>query len=150
MRYWETDLGTAYEDDFEEHLLVDLHELLVPLVDVGRLLARVRVIVLGGWWVVLVVVAPLEDLLHNGLIDLRVVSRVLRDVAGGVSGRRTLGMGMDSVVSPPKSSSKFLMRIERSATLRSTFKGALSEVVRWIKFFSVPDSAIVDMMYVVV
>jgi hypothetical protein len=64
----------TYEDDLEEHLLVDLHELLVPLINVGRLLTRVRVVVLGGWGVVLVVVAPLENLLHDGLIDLCAVS----------------------------------------------------------------------------
>lgn len=62
------------EDDLEEHLLVDLHELLVPLVDVGRLLARVGVVVLGGGRVVLVVAAPLDDLLHDCLVDLRHVS----------------------------------------------------------------------------
>lgn len=64
----------TYEDDLEEHLLVDLHKLLVPLVDVGGLLARVIVVVVGGWWVVLVVLAPLDDLLHDGLVDLWAVS----------------------------------------------------------------------------
>jgi hypothetical protein len=118
----------TYENDLEEHLLVDLHELLVPLVDVGRLLARVRVVVLGGGRVVLVVLAPLDNLLHDGLVDLCRVSYYLQPK--GKRGGRTLGIGIDSVVSPPKSSSKFLMRMERSATLRSTFMGALSEVVR--------------------
>jgi hypothetical protein len=66
----------TYKDDLKQHLLVDLHEFLVPLVDVGRLLARVRVIILGGGRVVLVVVAPLEDLLHDSLIDLHRVSCV--------------------------------------------------------------------------
>jgi hypothetical protein len=42
------------EDDLEEHLLVDLHELLVPLFNVRGLLAGVGVIVLGGRRVVLV------------------------------------------------------------------------------------------------
>jgi hypothetical protein len=42
------------EDDLEEHLLVDLHELLVPLFNVGGLLAGVGVVVLGGRRVVLV------------------------------------------------------------------------------------------------
>ena len=58
------------EDDLEEHLLVDLHELLVPLFNVGGLLARVGVVVLGGRRVVLVLGAPLEDLLENVLGDL--------------------------------------------------------------------------------
>jgi hypothetical protein len=132
----------TYEDDLEEHLLVDLHELLVPLVDVGRLLARVRVVVLGGGRVVLVVLAPLDNLLHNSLVDLRCVSYFIYNREG--SGGRTLGIGIDSVVSPPKSSSKFLMRMERSATLRSTFMGALSEVVRLTRL-SLPV-AVVAMM----
>jgi hypothetical protein len=41
---------------------------------------------------------------------------------------RTLGIGIGSVISP-KSPSKSLMRTERSATLRSTFKITSSEVV---------------------
>jgi hypothetical protein len=40
----------------------------------------------------------------------------------------TLGMGMASLLSPPRSSSRFLMRMERSATWRSTSMSALSEV----------------------
>jgi hypothetical protein len=60
----------AYQDDLEQHLLVNLHELLVPLLNVGGLLAGVRVIIGGGGRVVLVVVAPLDDLLQDGLIDL--------------------------------------------------------------------------------
>jgi hypothetical protein len=59
------------KDDFEEHLLVDLHEFLVPLFDVGGLLAGVGVIVLGGRRVVLVLRAPLEDLLEDVLRDLK-------------------------------------------------------------------------------
>lgn len=58
------------EDDLEEHLLVDLHVLLVPLVDVGGLLAGVGVVVIARWWVGLVVLAPLEDLLQDGIVDL--------------------------------------------------------------------------------
>jgi hypothetical protein len=64
----------TYKDDLEEHLLVDLHELLVPLVDVGRLLARVVVVVVCGGRVVDVVLAPHDHLLHDRLVDLRVVS----------------------------------------------------------------------------
>ena len=58
------------EDDLEEHLLVDLHELLVPLFDVGGLLARVGVVILGGRRVVLVLGAPLKDLLEDVLGNL--------------------------------------------------------------------------------
>jgi hypothetical protein len=50
--------------------LIDLHELLIPVLDVGRLLARVGVVVLGWSGVVLVVFAPLEDLAEDGLADL--------------------------------------------------------------------------------
>jgi len=64
------------EDDLEEHLLIDLHELLVPLLNVCGLLARVGVVILGGRRVVLVLRAPLEDLLED----------VLRDLVGCVSG----------------------------------------------------------------
>lgn len=55
------------EDDLEEHLLVDLHKLLVPVLDVGRLLSGVGVVVLGWRGVVLVVGAPLEHLAEDGL-----------------------------------------------------------------------------------
>ena len=50
--------------------MIDLHELLVPLVDISRLLASIRLVVgrLGG--VVAVVVAPLDDLAQNGLIHV--------------------------------------------------------------------------------
>jgi hypothetical protein len=67
-------VGKTYEDDLKEHLLVNLHEFLVPLVDVGRLLAGIRVIVLRGGRVVAVMFAPLENLLHDRLVDLRAVS----------------------------------------------------------------------------
>ena len=56
-----------------------------------------------------------------------------------------MGMGIDSDVSPPKSSSKFLIKMERSATLRGTLMTALSEVVREIWSFSVA-AASVDMI----
>lgn len=58
------------EDDLEQHLLVDLHELLVPLLNVGGLLAGIGVVVLGWGGVVLVLGAPLEHLLKNVLGDL--------------------------------------------------------------------------------
>lgn len=62
--------GLTNENDFEEHLLVDLHELLVPLVDVGGLAAGVDVIVTSAWGVALVVLTPLDDFLENRLVDL--------------------------------------------------------------------------------
>ena len=60
----------TYKDDLEQHLLVDLHELLVPLLDIGGLFAGIGVVVDGGRRIILVVLAPLNDLLQNGLIDL--------------------------------------------------------------------------------
>lgn len=63
--------GETYEDDLEEHLLVDLHELLVPLLNLGRLLAGVVVVILRLDGIVLVVLAPLDDLAENRLVDLR-------------------------------------------------------------------------------
>ncbi len=51
--------------------MIDLHKLLVPLLNIGGLLARVGVIVIGGSRVVLVVLAPLDNLLQDGLVDLR-------------------------------------------------------------------------------
>ena len=60
----------AYEDDLEEHFLVNLHELLVPLFDLGRLLAGVRVVVGARSRVVTVVRAPLDDFLEDSLVDL--------------------------------------------------------------------------------
>lgn len=60
----------AYEDDLKEHLLVNLHELLVPLLDICSLFAGIGVIISSGGWVVLVVLAPLNNLLEDLIIDL--------------------------------------------------------------------------------
>lgn len=69
----------TYENDLEQHLLVDLHELLVPLIDVRCLLARVGIVVSGSGGVTLVVLAPLDHLAEDGLVDLRM--RMLADVS---------------------------------------------------------------------
>jgi hypothetical protein len=50
--------------------LVDLHELLVPLLNVRCLLAGVGVVVTGRLRVVLVVFAPFEDLVEDLVGDL--------------------------------------------------------------------------------
>jgi hypothetical protein len=62
--------GETHQNDLEKHLLVDLHELLVPLFDIAGL-ATVVVLVAGGGGVVLVVLAPLDDLAEDSLVDLR-------------------------------------------------------------------------------
>jgi hypothetical protein len=49
--------------------LVHLHELLIPLFNVGGL-AAVIIIIGGALRIVLVVLAPLDDLLEDGLVDL--------------------------------------------------------------------------------
>jgi hypothetical protein len=59
----------AYQNNLEEHLLVNLHEFLVPLINIGGF-ATVIVIVTGRGGVVLVVVAPLDNFLEDGLVDL--------------------------------------------------------------------------------
>jgi hypothetical protein len=60
----------THQNDLEKHLLINLHELLVPLFDIASL-AAVVVLVTGGGGVVLVVLAPLDDLAEDGLVDLR-------------------------------------------------------------------------------
>lgn len=71
------------EDDLKKHLLVNLHELLVPILYVGGFLARIRVVVLSWNRVILVVLTPLEDLAQNGLRDLYgPVSVRIQSVAG--------------------------------------------------------------------
>lgn len=66
------------QNDLEQHFLVNLHELLVPLVDIGRLAARV-IVVAGAGGVVLVVGAPFNDLFQDGFVDLipRIIIRVV-------------------------------------------------------------------------
>jgi hypothetical protein len=64
----------TYQNDLEEHFLVDLHKLLVPLLDIGRLLASIRLLVLSLGRVVAVVLAPFDDFAENSLVDLRIVS----------------------------------------------------------------------------
>lgn len=60
----------TYEDNLEEHFLIDLHELLVPLLDLGRLLAGVRLVILGLHGVVAVMLRPLDHLPQDSLVNL--------------------------------------------------------------------------------
>lgn len=59
----------TYQDDLEQHLLINLHELLVPLVDIGGLATGI-IVVMGARGVVLMVVAPLNNLVQDRRIDL--------------------------------------------------------------------------------
>lgn len=61
---------TAYENNLEEHFLIDLHEFLVPLIDIRSLLAGVGIVIIGRRRITLVVDTPLDNLVENGLVDL--------------------------------------------------------------------------------
>lgn len=63
-------MQATYEDDFEEHLLVNLEELLVPFVNLARALAGIVFFFGGDGWVGFVVVAPLQDLFENAFCNL--------------------------------------------------------------------------------
>lgn len=69
LRY-ETWKGMTHKDDLKEHLLVDLHELLVPLINIGGLLAGVVVIVGRRGGVVPVVLAPLDHFPEDRVVDI--------------------------------------------------------------------------------
>lgn len=71
----------TYQDDLEKHLLVNLHEFLIPLVDVGGLAAGV-VIVTGAGRVALVVGAPFDHLAQNCLVDLHHGNQYYRNRRG--------------------------------------------------------------------
>lgn len=60
----------TYEDDLEEHLLVYLHELLVPLLDLSGLLAGIGFVIGGLEGVVTVVLAPFDDLAQDRFVHL--------------------------------------------------------------------------------
>jgi hypothetical protein len=62
-------MGSTYQNDLEKHLLVHLHELHVPLVNLGGLLAAV-VLLLGRRLVSTVLLAPLEDFAEDGIVDV--------------------------------------------------------------------------------
>lgn len=113
--------GGAYKDNLKQHLLVDLHELLIPLLDIRGLLARVRLLIGGLDGIVAVMIAPLDDLLENGLVNLRSCQQTFLDGAKPWRRRRTLGIGIADppIESSPKSSSMLRIKTERSATARS-------------------------------
>jgi hypothetical protein len=51
--------------------LIDLHEFLVPLLNIGCLLSGVGIVIGSSRGIILVVLAPFNDLLEDGLIDLK-------------------------------------------------------------------------------
>ena len=59
------------KDDFKKHFLVDLHEFLVPLIDICSFLTGVRVIFVCLGRVSAVMFTPLKNLLEDGLVDLK-------------------------------------------------------------------------------
>jgi len=58
------------EDNLKEHLLVYLHELLVPFLNIRGLLPGVGIVIGRGSGVIDVVDAPLDDLLENGFVHI--------------------------------------------------------------------------------
>lgn len=63
-------LRPTYKNDLEEHFLVNLHELLVPLIDIGSLLANIVVILISSGRVGSVIGAPFNDFLQDSFVDL--------------------------------------------------------------------------------
>lgn len=61
----------TYQDDLEQHFLVDLHELLIPLINVGGLLARVGVVIGGRRGIGAVLDTPLDDFAEDWFVDIR-------------------------------------------------------------------------------
>ena len=72
------------KDDFEEHFLIDLHEFLVPLVNICSFLAGVGVVFVGLGRIGTVMFAPLDDLLQNSFVDLK---DILASIGGEVKSR---------------------------------------------------------------
>ena len=69
------DLGRAtqstYQDDLEQHFLVHLHKLLVPLFNVGSFLARIGIIIVCRRGITLVVNTPLDYFIEDCFVDLQ-------------------------------------------------------------------------------
>lgn len=60
----------TYENDLKEHFLVNLHEFLIPLIDIGGLFSGIRIILSGWCRVPFVMSAPLDHLIQDSLVDL--------------------------------------------------------------------------------
>jgi len=93
------------EDNFEEHFLVDSHEFLVPILDVGRLLARIGLVIGSSRRIGLVMLAPLENLLEDGFIDIR---------DGDGLSSRSLGQIFEQVLDEDAALSNLALNLELS------------------------------------
>lgn len=119
----------THKDNLKEHFLIDLHKLLVPLINVGSLLSRIRVVIGGRRWIGAMVLAPFNHFVQHRLIDLCSHSQRLHH-SEVCSGRCTLGIGIASLMaSSPISSIMFLIRIDRSATSRSAVPQSLENTL---------------------
>jgi len=58
------------QNDLEKHLLIHLHELLVPLLYVGCLFTGVGIVFVAGRRVMLVMLAPLDNFLEDCSVDI--------------------------------------------------------------------------------
>jgi hypothetical protein len=62
--------NVPYQNDLKEHFLVDLHEFLIPLLNISSLLACVILLVLSGRGIISVVFAPFNNLAQDRLVYL--------------------------------------------------------------------------------
>ena len=67
-------LKTPYQNNLKEHLLIYLHKLLIPLINVCSLLSRIGIIIICCLRIGLVVFTPLKNLVQHGFIDLAYMS----------------------------------------------------------------------------
>jgi hypothetical protein len=67
---------SSYKDDLEEHLLIDLHEFLIPLINVGGLLSDIVIVVITRRRIGLVIGAPFDDFAECRFIDLCMCERL--------------------------------------------------------------------------
>jgi len=72
------------KNNLEEHLLVDLHKLLVPFFNVGGLLARITVLIGNRDGVAFMVITPFDDFAEDRLVDVGDGDGLISDVATNV------------------------------------------------------------------
>ena len=61
--------ATTYQNDLKKHLLVHLHELLIPFINISGL-ATVVIVITSARRVILMMITPLDNLLKDCFIDL--------------------------------------------------------------------------------